>query len=153
MIRALLGFYLLLLSLLGPAPCCCAPGRFLALTAAITSEEQGDAAEPISCCHRLPPDAAQRANQRSRSGDGPTWPQSPTRGCECELSLAHAVPWQEATVVVEHSRSWLDDLAVDHTWVVPHELDHSLRSPHPDARPAVPRSGREIRIDLRSWLC
>ncbi len=154
MFRYSLAAYMLLLSLMGPNPCCCTLARFAALTTswARTGESQG--VRWASCCQTQL--ASDSDDKQSESPSGGRLPASkgPTERCKCVKSLCNAVPSPNTDFTIEMTRSWLGELALNlATPLILEAGDFFAMVGHPDGTPPAARSGREIRVALHSWQC
>ena len=154
MFRYALAAQMLLLSLTGPNPCCCTLARFVAVATswARTGEDKG--VQTLGCCQRpLASDSDEKQDEAQSGGRRPS-PKGPTERCQCEKSLCNGVPTQSVEVVLEQSRSWLDDLTLNLAAPLRLEAgDFFAFAVPPEGIPPAARSGREIRIALHSWQC
>lgn len=150
MFRVVLAIYVLMLSLMGPSPCCCSVAR-VARTILSTMEigENSEFQWP-ACC--------QEGSDDTESGD--SGDQSPFHShrsgdhCKCVQSTCRALPTPPTEYTVDMSRSWLDHLILDVGSPVLSEVVCSYPADHqPDEVLQALSSGREIRIELCSWVC
>ena len=154
MFRYTLAAYMLLQSLTGPSPCCCTLARFVAVATswARTGEDKG--VQSFACCQGPFASDSDEQQDESQSGDRQPRPKGPTNRCKCEKSLCNGVPTQSLEVVIEQSRSWLDDLTLNLAAPLMLEAgDFFAVVVYPGGTPPAARSGREIRVAFHSWQC
>ncbi len=146
MFRVVLAIYTLMLSLMGPAPCCCTVVRVAATALSAFGMEHY---EPACCQEQCV------GGREDNSDDDPSQEmQEPTKHCQCVKNVCEAVPASSTGFTVDTSRSWFDGLALD--LVAPVMLDAEVSSfvvVCPDRTPRATLSGREIRVAIQSWVC
>lgn len=152
MFRIVLAIYVLMLSLMGPSPCCCSIGR-AARTVLSTFDLTGNRdAEWSPCCKA---ERNQTLHEDS-SNHSPVYSDSDYSGdcCECKQSVCSALPKPPVDHTVELPRSWSDHLTLGVSSPVLFAYVQSARALLlPDTVLYATSSGREIRISLCSWVC
>lgn len=154
MFRIALAAYMLLLSLTGPSPCCCKLARV-----AVTIASLGNVGEPAKlqvpgCCQGQLGGAENKRADGPGSDDGQPGPKPPSHRCKCVKNLCGGVPSQRLEVVIDQSRSLVDDLWLGHVAPLVLVADELLTPvAYFSDTPPAPLSGREIRVALCSWRC
>ena len=147
MFRVVLAAYYLLLALAGPTPCCCSLSRVMTTASAWAGVETSSS--DFSCCEPGIEWAAEEGDN-GESSDEPT-PSRPR--CGCELKMLCSAPSQVEVSSVEDTRLWMEACL----WLSALTVRPPIVEADPlDAfRDEVPRSksGRDLRIALRSWRC
>lgn len=156
MCRFVLAAYMLLLSLTGPTSCCCSLARFAATITTLGNLGEPARLQVPGCC-QSPSELAGAENRRADgpgSDHGQPGPKLPSHRCKCVKNLCGGVPSQKLEVVIDQSRSLVDDLWLDLAAPLLLVADELLTpvAYFADTPPAL-LSGREIRVALCSWRC
>lgn len=144
MFRCFFAAYMLLLSLTGPAPCCCTMARLAAIAAGGRVECQN-----LPCCGR------HTGNSR-RSAQFPSSQHAPNHSgdhCKCTKSFCNnSTPKLE--VVLDSSVSWIDQWCLNNSGTVLLCLSEPKFATTCFTRPPNSvRSGQALRASLCSWRC
>lgn len=164
MVRIALAAYMLLLSLMGPNPCCCALSRFIAWQGTGTrAVEDRDASLPSCCQGHVASDSNSNSNHdRTVESDGELGGREsessspwPSERCRCSKSDCEALPPPSSELTVELARSWVAEMALHYALPASAHVGELVEATARHARDADPArpSGREMRIQLSSWRC
>lgn len=148
MFRVVLATYTLMLSLMGPCPCCCSVARLAAAAMSTVGIEN----DGPTCCQ--PQCGNAEDNSDDHLIDSLRESQESGKQCQCVKSACEAVPPSLTKYTVDNSRSWFDSLVFAFFAPVPSDAEaSSLVAACPSRMPRATLSGREIRVTLQSWLC
>lgn len=153
MFRYALVAKMLVLSFMGPNPCCCTFGRIVAATMSCARTGENKSVNGLGCCQRQLSDKSEERNALEW-GRGLPASKGPTERCKCEKSLCSAVPSQSTNFTIELKRSWLDHLTLHFGSELPLEVGDCVAiSAHLSGTPPAARSGRDTRVAFHSWQC
>lgn len=154
MFRIALVTYMLLLSLTGPSSCCCKLAQMTTTIASLGGVGEQAMPHVPGCCQSQSLGGASRRENRTGSENGQTNPKHPFRPCQCVKNLCGGVPSRKLDVVIDQSRSLVDDLWLDHTAPLAF-VAYDLMTPaaYFACSPPPSLSGREVRVALCSWRC
>lgn len=153
MFRIVLAAYMLMLSLTGPTPCCCKLARVAMTIASLGKVSNPANVQAFNCCHRQLAGAVTGRGSGTGSDDGHTGPK-PTGRCKCVKHLCGGVPAHKLEVVIDQSRSPVDDLWLNLAApILPAADEMYTPVAYSAGTPPEPLSGRELRVALCSWRC
>lgn len=154
MFRYLLATYMLLLSLAGPSPCCCALARVVNVAITWAASDDNQSVPWPSCCPEQLTTDTDDLPDETPSGSPLSGSKGSSQRCKCEMSWCAAVPSPSSEVTIELDRSRLENLFA--LLATPLMLDvgntraTGMRS---DWASPPTLSGRAIRVAFHSWLC
>lgn len=154
MFRYLLATYMLLLSLAGPNPCCCALARVVNVAISwATSDENQSVSWPSCCQEQLTTDTDDLPDE-TPSGRPLSGSKGSSQSCKCEMSWCAAVSSPSSEVTIELDRSKLENLFALLATPLMQDVGNARATVMPSDCASPPtRSGRAIRVAFHSWLC
>ena len=150
MFRVVLAACYLLLALAGPTPCCCSLSRLMTTASAWVGTESLPELSS-RCCE---PVVEVTSDESEGTSDQDSDSQAPSRPhCDCEMKLLSNIPSRTELPSTDGFRSWIEAVVgLSALTVRPQIIDADSSEVCRDNVP-VPKSGRDLRIALRSWRC